>query len=43
MPDEFESGDPDVPAELLELHLILEEKNVPPEKFKEAFGDEVNN
>ena len=35
-----ELGDPSVPAELLEIHLALEENSTTPEEFKEVFGDE---
>ena len=31
--------DPSVPTELLELHVELEENEVSPEEFKEAFGE----
>jgi hypothetical protein len=37
--DEEELGDPCVPPELLELHVLLEETGVSPENFKEVFGD----
>lgn len=37
------SGSPDVPTDLLELHLVLEEKKVSPEEFKEVFGSEADN
>lgn len=33
-----EIGDPEVPSELLDLHISLEEADVTPERFKEAFG-----
>lgn len=33
-----ENADHSVPTDLLELHLELEEDEVSPEEFKEAFG-----
>lgn len=36
---EEELGDPSVPSELLELHVLLEEIGVSPDEFKEAFGN----
>jgi hypothetical protein len=39
MEDEVvENDDPSVPTELLELHVDLENVDVTPEEFKEAFG-----
>lgn len=32
-------GDHQVPVDLLELHLQLEEDGVTPEEFKEVFGE----
>lgn len=43
MSDSEELGDPSVPGDLLELHVELEQKNVTPQKFKEAFGNEAGN
>lgn len=34
----IEEGDPCVPTDLLELHLLLEETGVTPEEFREVFG-----
>jgi len=34
-----ETGDPSVPTELLEMHVLLEETGMTPDQFKEAFGD----
>lgn len=33
-----EDNDPSVPTDLLELHVALEDADVSPEEFKEAFG-----
>lgn len=41
--EEPEDVDPSVPSELLELHLELEESEVSPEEFKEAYGDAAGN
>jgi hypothetical protein len=38
-----EEGDPSVPADLLELHVELEQAKVTPEEFKEAYADEASN
>lgn len=36
-----EVGDPGVPTDLMMLHLELEEQEVTPDEFREAFGDDV--
>lgn len=33
-----EAGDPSVPADLIELHLALEDADITPKEFQEAFG-----
>lgn len=38
-----EHTDPSVPTELLDLHVQLEEADVSPKKFKEAYGDAAGN
>jgi hypothetical protein len=37
-----EIGDPSVPADLLELHVELEQKNMTPKQFKEVFSNEAD-
>lgn len=40
MEDPEEIGDPQVPTELLELHLELEANKMTADEFKEVFGND---
>jgi hypothetical protein len=42
MPDDIEEESPAVPTDLLELHVELEDAQMTPDQFKEAFGDQVS-